>query len=86
MGRVKTLSLHFKQLTSVPTELGTFAALEKLNLDNNQLTSVPAGLDRYYNVRVLGTMLPYEVASNVRRAYCRPRHQHHHALVPGFVS
>jgi Leucine-rich repeat (LRR) protein len=42
---VKTLSLHFKQLTSVPTELGTFAALEKLNLDNNQLTSMPAGPD-----------------------------------------
>jgi Leucine-rich repeat (LRR) protein len=36
------LNLCYKNLTSLPTEIGNLINLQKLYLDNNQLTSLPA--------------------------------------------
>ena len=50
---LKTLDLSYKNLTSIPPELGQCAALQFLDLSYNQLTSVPPELGQCATLQYL---------------------------------
>jgi Leucine-rich repeat (LRR) protein len=49
----KTLSLHWKKLSKVPTEIGRLTHLEKLTLYGNQLTELPLEIGNLTNLKEL---------------------------------
>ncbi len=66
--QLKTLDLHYRQLKSIPSEIGYLSNLENLVLYANQLTTLPSEIGQLTNLRELSvnknqlTELPKELA------------------------